>query len=220
MHKNKTLFDMLELDPTLFSGFTVPTGVNSAIIIQLIQDQSGELYTWIQDVARLKTAITNWSTYRIADWTKALTAMTEQYNPIYNYFREELGTETIARHKGTKTSSNEDVTDTPGVSITNTGSVVAYDSSAESETGQSVSTPTGYNTRTADATKNYVTVEDLDSTHYDKDEHSFTDRVTQGNIGTTQTADMIRNELGIRFENSIAELIAAEFEDKFMIQVY
>ena len=217
---NKTLDEFLVLDPTLFSGLTLPTGLTAAVLTKIIDDQSGRLCPYLQDAARLKAEITNWSLYRSPDWARALDAMTEQYNPIYNYFREELGSEERSYHKGTKTSTNEDISETPAT-ITNTGSVVAYDANAETETGKSVTSPgTTSNTRTATATNNYTIVEDLDATHFDKDTLEFVNRITQGNIGVTQNVDMILNELRLRFENSIYERIAAEFEDKFLIQVY
>lgn len=220
MSRNKTLFQFLEDDPTLFNGLVLPTGLTAATLVNLIEDGSGMLCPYIQNGTRLKAEITQWSTYRSPDWARALTAMTEQYNPIYNYFREELGSEESSHHKGTKTSTNEDVSETPAT-ITNTGSVVAYDANAETETGKSVVSPGATsNQRQALATNNYTIIEDLDATHFDKDTLEFINRVTQGNIGVTQTVDMILNELRLRFENSIYELIAAEFEDKFLIQVY
>ena len=217
---NKTLDDFWTADPTLFNGLVLPTGLTASVLTNIIEDNSGRLCTYIQTGSRLKAEITNWSTYRSPDWARALEAMTEQYNPIYNYFREELGSEESSHHKGTKTSTNEDVSETPAT-ITNTGSVVAYDANTETETGKSVVSPGATsNQRQALATNNYTIIEDLDATHFDKDTLEFVNRITQGNIGTTQTVDMILNELRLRFEHSIYERIAAEFEDKFCIQVY
>ena len=217
---NKTLDDFWTADPTLFNGLVLPTGLTASVLTNIIEDNSGRLCTYIQTGSRLKAEITNWSTYRSPDWARALDAMTEQYNPIYNYFREELGSEESSHHKGTKTSTNEDISETPAT-ITNTGSVVAYDANTETETGKSVVSPGATsNQRQALATNNYTIIEDLDATHFDKDTLEFVNRITQGNIGVTQTVDMILNELRLRFENSIYERIAAEFEDKFCIQVY
>lgn len=218
--KNKTLFDMLAAEPTLFSGFTVPTGITAQSLIELIKDRSGLLCTWIQDAARLKSQITAWSAYRSPQWEKALAALTATYNPIHNYDREELGSEEIAKHKGTKRSTNEHVEETPGVTTTNTGHVVAYDSNTEAETGKSTQGFTGKNTREATAAQNYETLTDVDANTYDKDVHSFTNRVTRGNIGTTKSQTMVADEVQLRIETDLYELIAAEFESKFCIQIY
>lgn len=217
---NKTLAEMIAEEPTLFTGFTVPSGLNAAVIVDLIREKCDELYPWMQDAARLKTAIASWATYKAYDWSRALLAMTETYDPLHNYNREELGSEEIAKHKGTKVSTNEDVSETPAT-MTNTGSVVAYDTNAESETGKSVSSPgTTSNRRTAQANANYTTYEDVDANTYDKDVHSFVNRVTRGNIGLTKSQDMALDELRLRTQTSVSELIAASFEDRFMMQAY
>lgn len=221
MARNKTLFDFLSEEPTLFAGLAVPSGMSSSILQQLIEDDCGMLCPWVQSAARLKTDIANWCIYRMPAWTKAYAALTEVYDPLHNYNREELGSEEIAHHHGTKRSNAFKDTNTPGTTITTTGSVVAYDSTAESETGQSVSTPSGDgDVRVGLAADNYETVEDLDATHYDKDVHSFTDRISRGNIGTTKTQELLRDEVNARMELELYELICGEFESKFMIQIY
>ena len=220
LRKNKTLYDMLTDDPTLFNGLVVPSGMTASVVVQIITDLSGPLCPYIQDAARLKSDVTAWSTYRAPDWARALTAMTENYDPLHNYKREELGSEEIAKHKGTKVSTNEDVSDTPAT-ITSKGSVVAYDANTESETGQSVTSPGATsNHRQALAGANYTTYEDVSASVYDKDVHTFVNRITQGNVGVTKSQEMARDEVNLRFEVALYERIAAEFENKFMIQVY
>lgn len=218
---NKTLETLAASDPTFWNGVSLPTSVSSVNFVNYLLNRSGMLYAWIQDAAKLKTAVTQWSAYRIADWNRMQTALTEQYNPVYNYFKEELGSEEIAKHKGTKRSRNYKDSYEPGVIMTNTGSVAAYNSSTEQETGQTVVTPSGDpDVRSGLAADNYELEQDIDANTYDKDVHSFTNRVTQGNIGTVTSQAVIREELELRVGNSLLEIIAAEFEDKFCMQVY
>lgn len=217
---NKTLNQLLVEEPTLFSGLSVPSGMDAATVVRIITDMSGPLYPYIQDAASLKADVTAWSTYRSPEWAKALAALTQSYNPLHNYYKEELGSEKNSHHKGTKRSRNEDVEETPAT-ITNTGSVVAYDSASEAETGKSVVSPGATkNKREALAASNYETVTDIDADTYDNDTLEFINRVTQGNIGVTKSQDMARDEVNLRFEIAIYERIAAEFENKFIIQVY
>lgn len=220
MRRNKTLLDMLEEDPALLSGLSVPAGMTAATLAEIIKDRSGLLPPWIQSITRLKSDLSLWCSYRMADWTRAYSALTATYNPIHNYDREELGSEEIAKHHGTKRTVSEEVKDSPGVTTTNTGYVVPYDSGTESETGKSMLGYTGNNTRSADPLKNYETITDVDDNTYDKDVHSFVNRKTVGNIGTTRTQEMVLDETRLRMETSIYELIAAEFEDKFLMQAY
>lgn len=138
---------------------------------------------------------------------RALSAFYSDYNPIENYNREELGTEDIARHKGTKRARNEDVSETP-TTMTTTGSVTAYDSGTENEISQAVTMPTGSNTRVALAASNYEIETDIDGTTYDHDTTSFDGRVTRGNIGTLTTQSMISSELELRSKNIMFDYMA------------
>ena len=218
---NKTLEQMLSDEPTLFSGISLPSGMDVSKLTQIIMDRSGELFPWIQASARFKTAITNWAAIRLGDWSRAYAALLEVYDPLHNYNREELGSEEIAKHHGSKRSNNYKDTYKQGNIITNTGSVVAYDSAAEAETGQSVSTPSGDgDVRSGLAADNYELIQDIDANTYDKDVHSFTNRITRGNIGVTKSQDMLRDEVTIRMELNLYELIAGEFEAKFLMLVY
>ena len=218
---NKTLTQMLSDEPTLFSGISLPTGIDAAKLTQIIMDRSGELFPWIQASARLKSAITTWAAIRLADWTKIYDVLTATYNPLHNYDREEVGSEEIARHKGSKRSNNYKDTYKQGNVITNVGSVVAYDSTTESETGQSVSTPSGDgDVRSGLAADNYELIQDIDANTYDRDVHSFTGRITRGNVGTTRTQDMLRDEVSVREDLNAYELIAGEFESKFLMLIY
>ena len=219
--KNKTLFEFMTEEPTLFSGLALPSGMQTSILQQLIEDSCGMMYPWIQLASRLKADITNWCTYRLPAWTRAYGAMTEVYDPLHNYNKEELGSEEYAHHRGSKHASAFKSTDKPGTTVTTTGSVVAYNSGAESETGKSVSTPSGTGNVTEGlATDNYETWEDIDANTYDKDTREFINRITRGNIGVTKSQDMAADEVRLRMEVELYELIAAEFESKFMMQVY
>lgn len=78
-----------------------------------------------------------------------------------------------------------------------------------------------YNEKTFNQRKTIdgVTHEDIDATHFDKDERSFNSYHVHGNIGVTKTQDMILSEIEVRKQN-IVDIIAAEFEDKFIVQLY
>lgn len=218
--KVKTLIEMLDADPALLDGITLPVGMDASYLKELIKDRSGELYSWIQDAVRLKARVSAWAMARTPQWARAYEAMTESYDPLHNYNREELGGEEIAKHKGTRQSTAYKDTETPGVTVTNTGKVVPYDTSSERETGQSVQTPSGFTTREGLAAENYVDVTDIDATHYDRDVHTYVDRITRGNIGVTKSQDMARDEVELRMEVDLYERIAAEFEAKFLMQFY
>lgn len=130
---------------------------------------------------------------------RALDAFYAEYNPIENYNREELGSEEVARHKGstvtrtieeegeetdahhkgTKTSTGEETISTPRVETKTTTFKTAFDSDTETETDALTTVPTaGTDKIERDAAKNYVTTQDIDASTYDKDVKSFDDRKT------------------------------------------
>lgn len=226
MATNKTLMQIVTETPDFWGTsedptLVLPDDVDGDGLITEIMIKQGMLCPWIQDAAGLIQAIKLWSTHRLDSWQRIIDALTAEYNPIHNYNREELGSEEIAKHKGSKVSTNEDISETPAT-ITNTGSVVPYDSDTESETGKSVVSPGETSARrSGTAANNYTTYEDIDGTTYDKDVHSFTDRITRGNIGVTKTQDMIKDEIELRKTYAdLEELIESQFEAAFLIAVY
>lgn len=231
-----------------------------------IRYTSGDLYPYIQSTEGFVTELSRWSLYRTPDWQRMIDALTATYNPIENYDRHESGSETLekhkgsvitdtieeegsedlAMHKGTKTSVNENTTETPRVKTKTEGSIVAFDASTPTLADQTITEPIdGTNTRTGNAADNYTITEDVSASVYDHDTKTFTDRKTthtvesadksatvfdkdvttfddrhtHGNIGVTKTQDMIEAELDLRMKN-IIDIIVREFEDKFLVQVY
>lgn len=215
-----TLAGAYSYDNDLFEGLSLPEGMDTGAFLMMLFDRCGDLYLYHQNVPAVKALIDAWSTYRLPDWELAYAAVTAEYNPVHNYYKEELGSEDTAKHRGTRRSTGWKETETPGVTVTDTASRIAYDSGTEKETGKSVSAPTGYNTREGLAADNTETYEDISASVYDHDTLTFDGRITQGNIGVTKSQDMVRDELLLRFETSIYESIAREFEDKFLVQVY
>lgn len=122
------------------------------------------------------------------------------YDPILNYDKHIEGIITDAHHKGSKTSVASSIksTETPRVA-TETQSFSNGFNSADTGVpdGMIVNpAPTGTNEiqTTGAANANYSTTEDLDATHFDKDERSYTDYREYGNIGVMTTQDIILKE--------------------------
>lgn len=253
-------------DDGFWDALELPGNLDPYTVGAEILYTSGDLYTYIQDPINVRFDMARWSRYRKADWQRMLDALTATYNPIENYDRHESGSETLekhkgsvvtdtieeegsedlAMHKGTKTSVNENTTETPRVKTKTEGSIVAFDASTATLADQTITEPIdGTNTRTGNAADNYTITEDVSASVYDHDTKTFTDRKTthtvesadksatvfdkdvttfddrhtHGNIGVTKTQDMILSELELR-KKSIIDIIVAEFEDKFLVQVY
>ena len=150
-----------------------------------------EYNTELTEIENINTAINlfrddfiNWHDENVYNFTKAFLALQTDYNPLENYNRYEEGKIIDELHKGTKTSTNVD-TDVAmhkgSIQETNANISVAHHKGTKETTGYKNTRShkeANYNnslvTNVQDedvrgASDNIVKIEDLDSTHFDKD---------------------------------------------------
>ena len=190
-----TLYGMYQYDSTLFDGVTLPEGMDKTLMINQIIRQSGDLFPYYQAPPQVKTAITEWFTRRKDNFAKLWQGFTADYNPIENYDRQEDSTETpnithTLSNSGQDASTNE--ADVQGYNGTD---YVPNSRTKSSGTSSTNGTDTESGTRT------------------------YTSRI-HGNIGVTTSAQMLEGELNLRRSLDIYALIAEEFENDNLIQVY
>ena len=190
-----TLYGMYQYDPTLFDGVVLPDGMNKTLMVNQIIRQSGDLFPYYQAPPQVKTAITEWFTRRKENFAKLWQGFTAEYNPIENYDRQEDSTETpnithTLSNSGQDASTNE--ADVQGYNGTD---YVPNSRTKSSGTSSTNGTDTESGTRT------------------------YTSRI-HGNIGVTTSAQMLEGEMALRRSLDIYALIAEEFENDNLIQVY
>ena len=190
-----TLYGMYQYDPTLFDGMILPEGMDKTLMINQIIRQSGDLFPYYQVPPQVKTAITEWFTRRKDNFAKLWQGFTAEYNPIENYDRQEDSTETpnithTLSNSGQDASTNE--ADVQGYNGTD---YVPNSRTKSSGTSSTNGTDTESGTRT------------------------YTSRI-HGNIGVTTSAQMLEGELALRRSLDLYALIAEEFENDNLIQVY
>ena len=190
-----TLYGMYKYDPTLFDGVTLPEGMDKTLMVNQIIRQSGDLFPYYQVPPQVKTAITEWFARRKDNFAKLWQGFTAEYNPIENYDRQEDSTETpnithTLSNSGQDASTNE--ADVQGYNGTD---YVPNSRTKSSGTSSTNGTDTESGTRT------------------------YTSRI-HGNIGVTTSAQMLTGELTLRRSLDIYALIAEEFENDNLIQVY
>ena len=190
-----TLYGMYQYDPTLFDGVVLPDGMDKTLMINQIIRQSGDLFPYYQVPPQVKSAITEWFTRRKGNFAKLWQGFTAEYNPIENYDRQEDSTETpnithTLSNSGQDASTNE--ADVQGYNGTD---YVPNSRTTSSGTSSTNGTDTESGTRT------------------------YTSRI-HGNIGVTTSAQMLEGELALRKSLDLYALIAEEFENDNLIQVY
>lgn len=207
---------------SLFDYMTLPSGIDKDTLVGSILMRAGEFEVLYSDPYLMRDMIGLWS--RKNQWTfdKWIKAINVQYDPLNNYDRTEVITDTHNGSKngssnGSNTSNNTRTDDLKTENdATTTDQVSAENVSSFSDANKSV---------LDQETKNTGTVKDngggtFNETHNDTD--NYTDHHNAhiyGNIGVTTSQQMLQSELDIARFN-IYEAIADLFITEFCILVY
>ena len=165
----------------------------------------------------LKNVYSMWKRLNGEDFLRIYNAMRSEYNPLENFDRMEEGSTETARHKGSRTSQNVDITNTPTVTTKTTEKVNASDGGVV-ESMETVTANTGNTVTSGNANTNYTETRDISDLVYDRDVETFNGRRTHGNIGVVTTQTLITEEINLRLLGFI-ETIIAQFVEKFTFYV-
>lgn len=219
-----SLLTMVNEDDTIINDtyFPLPTGLSHTSLDPLLLAETAELEILYPEPNTLKTVIKAWATVRGQAWTRMMTALDAQYDPISNYDRAESWTETHnltnsrefhGTSSGSLTGNGASVSSGSG---TDTGSVTGFNSTdwankdkmARSESAQVESS----NTQSNSGAQDYADT--------NRDTGTLTRAGTvSGNIGVTTNQQMIQQELELR-QMDIYRIIINEFVKMFCLGVY
>ena len=189
-----SLIGLYNYDNTLFDGLTLPAGIDKDICVNEILRRCGEFELIYSDLDFNKSMIAQFGNKHNHTFTKWVEGLAEEFNPLHNYDRHEIYTDThksnAVSNSATSTSSNAD------------RKVSAYDASTmqpkENETSGGSGTGSAVNSSN-DEVKHEA--------------HLY------GNIGVTTSTQMLEDFLRVERWN-IYEHIADIFCDEFCIPVY
>lgn len=185
-----TLIGMYNYDPTLFDNVTLPDGYDKQDFIDALLLEHGEKCVQYSDVNFMKYSLGIVSRKWYAELSRIYEALRAEYNPIWNYDR------------------NEEYHDTTGGEINNTQpedatqarSVAAFNSSAYEPDSQDKSNIGHTKTESTGS--------------IDHEAHLW------GNIGVTTSAAMVAEEVNLRFKNNLYDIAARIFANELLIQIY
>ena len=166
----------------------------------------------------LKNVYDMWVRLNGEEYLRIYNVMRSEYNPLENYDRMEEGSTETARHKGSRTSQNVDITNTPTVTTKTTEKVNASDGSVVESMETETANISGNTATSGSADTNYTETRDISDSVYDRDVETFNGRRTHGNIGVTTTQALINEEINLRLVGFI-ETIIAQFVEKFTFYV-
>lgn len=183
----------------IFAGLDMPEGLDASDFVNRLLATRGELPVLWPDPDVMHSYITMWSENWKPNFTRIYATLTEQYDPLHNYnrFEEYTDTEGVGRSSsGTATGRNDSATE---------NKVSAFNESAYQPDSQTTVGSGGSYSNT-----NTERV-DRGLTH---DAHLY------GNIGVTTSQKMMEEELKIRLENRIYDIMGDVFAQELLILVY
>lgn len=212
-----TLMALYNNDNTIIGDevFPLPEGLEHEILDPLLLAETAELEVLYPDPYILAWVIQAWAQARGPAWERMLAALDAVYNPIHNYDRTESWSEGKEAASGrTGSRANQGTHSQQGSSSASVNrNVAGYNSSAANvPKGADSSSGTDSNSGTTGSNEQWT------EQGTNAETGSRTGHVS-GNIGTTRTQEMIRDELELR-KLDIYHIIVAEFKGRFCLGVY
>lgn len=194
-----TLIGLYNYDPTLFDALELPSPIDKEVFINSLLLSDGERPLLYTSPAFMKNAIGVWSMKHAEDFRRIARALTEEYNPIHNFDRNE---EYSDQESGTdSTSTTGKRTD----NLNNENTVSAFNSSTYQPDTNSKST--GDVSSIGDSKMNYG----------HKLEHKGH---LYGNIGVTKSQEMVIDEIELRSKYSLYNVLAGMFTTEFCLYAF
>lgn len=190
----------------LWDELTLPSGINKQILIDNILLRGGEFEVLYSDPEFMMHAIGVWSAKWQRTFDKWLKALSEEYNPLHNYDRHEIYTDSRDINRTEKATGNDSSTSSGSGNTEN--KVSAYDVATYQPHDHADTSSTGSTTSNSSTNATGKTSDELKH-----DAHLY------GNIGVTTSQQMLKDELDIDTWN-IYEHITDLFLNEFAIYIY
>lgn len=222
-----TLIGLYNLDSDFFEPLTLPDVYDKNVFINTLLLEHGEKCVLYTNPDFMKSAMSIWSAKWDLELQRIYDALTAEYNPIWNYDRNEKTTETdkpdntVTRtHNNTDTQTNRyDVVTTQNIDSTSENQISADNSSTYQPDNKNISnagkTTVGNDGTITDAHTGTITdVEKGTRSNIDRTGHIW------GNIGVTTSTQMIESETLIRAKRNLYDIATRLFANELLIGIY
>lgn len=206
-----------EHNTSLFENIALPDGVDHETLVAFIISRAGDFSVLDFDPEYMKRKTALWFESNLDEFTKWYNTITADYDPVYDYYRKEDEFHAdndagVVNRSLTNTRSNSSTTN--GMGSNNTENKVSgYNSSTyspESKTENATSDTT--------ATTGSETVIGSSSDYDTKNRNGEYHKEIKGRNGNIQKA--IRDELALREEFSVYDMISCAYIREFCIPIY
>lgn len=238
-----TLIGLYKFNSDVFSNLILPDAVNRETFIDSLLLEYGECPLIYPDYDFMVLAVGAWSRKWYANIERIATAITQEYNPLYNYDRTENWTENesgnkdftreVAKEQKQNVRENINVNETGNEEINKNENgndeylVSAYNEDdyqpSEKRMYENEANTINENEKETESSRT-LTNNDNDNTDETYNENNGRKNVKNGrvygNIGVTESTTMLQHEIDIRRSENLYHIIAELFYKEFCLYVF
>lgn len=211
----------------LFSGLSLPSGYDKTTFVNSLLLEHGEKCVLYTNPEFFKSAISIWSAKWQMELKRIYEALTAEYNPIWNYDRNEDWSDGGGRKTTSETNAGHRATDSPDFKVeqeTNENATTEHKVSADNSSdyqpdyqditdgGKNTATTSGKTQNLAERSNSKTTDQELNSSKHKG--HIW------GNIGVTTSSQMVESETALRFKNNLYGIATELFANELLIGIY
>ena len=213
-----TMIGLYKYDPTLFDDISLPAGIDKTVLVPEIIKECDEFELVYADGDFMKFMTDHFFKKHYRTFEKWVEGLAEEFNPLHNYDRHEIYTDTKGSNEKTDSTDNNRSVSSSQTSTSSgsdtTRNVSAYDAATlqpkENEVGTSTGTGNGVSNNESNA---------IGSVNRTGNEIIQHEAHLYGNIGVTTSTQMLEDFLRVEGWN-LYEHIAQLYVDEFCIRVF
>ena len=218
-----TLIGLYNYDNGLFDNLKLPEYIDKNIFVNNLLLRYGEFGVLYTNMDFMKFAIENWGRKYFNSFVRINKALTEEYNPIHNFDRFEDTTDSDSTERKSTDNKNSTITATNTLVGSNEvdenseSRISAYNSETY-QPDNSNTTNTSQNNRST-STSEQGQNDSASNSEEEKHNSTHTGHL-YGNIGVTKSQDMVTDEIKLRSNNNIYDIMSEIFKAEFLIMIY
>ena len=212
MRPTVSYLGLYNYDSTIFDDFALPDSVSARKdeFVDEILSELGQLEALYPNADVFKRILKAWSNTRLPEWKRVEAALTAEYNPIYNFDRNEDYADTNTEKETGTSNSTSNTESTANGTNESTESETAFNTESFKNRTKNSGTDTANSTASATNNSNNTVTRETSVKHT---AHLY------GNIGVTTTQQMMQEELDMR-RNDLETYIIDDFKHRFCLMVY
>lgn len=242
-----TLIGLYKYNNSLFSNLIFPDNIDKETFIDSLLLEYGECPLIYPDIDFMLLAIGAWSRKWYSNFERIATALNAEYNPIYNYDRNEEWTETddLTRSETDSVMGNETNVKTGNAGenteytrnidtkyegdSTNENQISAYNESTYQPNNKDINdfnndtdTDESYDSSTTKNTSENHAMNRSENRTTNSKENGTNGKTGHiyGNIGVTESTSLVQHELDLRKTENLYHILCELFYKEFCIYVF